>query len=77
MRLSSQVFVNRVFENESIAGIIDELNWYIETQELPFRIAQVKKGKVEYLNLENERLDRVLYLLSMLIKNNNPKKGVN
>ena len=68
MRLASEVTVNRTFENESIQAIVDEINWYIEAQQLPFKIGKAGKGKVEYLNIEHERLDRVIYLLSWLVK---------
>ena len=68
MKLASTIVVSREFKNEPLQAVVDELNWYMESQELPFKIAKVKKQNVPYLNLENERLDRVLYLLSWLIQ---------
>lgn len=68
MRLASEITINRTFENETMQGIVDEINWLLEAQELPYKIAKVGKGKVEYLNLDHERLDRVIYLLSWLVK---------
>jgi len=68
MRLASEITVNRLFENLSLQEIVNEINEYIETHKLPFRIASPGEGKVEYLRLDYERLDRVIYLLSWLIK---------
>lgn len=68
MKLASTIVVSRVFENDTLQNVVDELNWYMETQKIPVKIAKVGSAKVAYLNLDNERLDRVLYLLSWLVK---------
>lgn len=67
MRLASTVLVNRKFEKDSLKNVVDEINWYLETAALPYRIAKPKSGRVSYLNLDHERLDRVLYFLSLII----------
>ena len=70
MRLASEL---KVFPTEyvqvSVNDVLKDINAALATNNKPVRIKYVDDDqKIEYLRFEEERLDRVLYIISCLIK---------
>ena len=68
MRLCSNLAIKPVlYEDVPVKKVVTEINQVMKAGGLPFAIKYEGERKINYLRFEEERLDRVLYILSCLI----------
>lgn len=55
------------YENADIKTVVMDINSIAKSEKYGWQL-KAPKGKIEYLDVSQERLDRVLYIVSCLIK---------